>query len=917
MENEILWHSLSVEETAAKLETDFKAGLTTLEANRRLLKFGRNSLPQPKMKSLLAIFVSQFKSPLIYLLLAATVIAYLIGEPKDALVIFVVVILNAVIGAFQEGRAEQSLKSLMLLSHLKARVIRDGQEISIEASDVVPGDVIVLNAGDAVPSDARLFEISSLSTAEAALTGESVPVLKSVAALDADTIVADRTNTIFAGTSLSAGRGLALVTSSGTANEIGKIADLATTTEQPKTQLELRIQKFGRMLVIAALVMLVIVVGLGLLRGIAFSQIFLIAISQMVSLVPEGLPVAITIALSVGVQRLARKNTIVRRLSAVETLGATSVICSDKTGTLTKNEMTVTTIYLLGSKRTIAVSGIGYEPLGEFTESGKPVSPMSVLTFQKILSASILCNDAQLVKPTPENAQWSVLGDPTEAALLTFAVKATLVIDDVRSASPRKGELAFDSSTKMMATEHESDGKSVIYLKGAPESVIALCRSMLTDTGESPMTPQTLTDLKAAAANMAGSGLRLLAFGYVDSTSLNTETGFDQLKDKVVFLGLVGELDPPRDGIARAVSQCRVAGIRPVIVTGDYKPTAVAIAKLLGISRDGEIAIDGRELDHLSKSELLAQLDTISVFARVHPSQKLRIVEAYQSRGDVVAMTGDGVNDAPALARANVGIAMGITGTEVAKEAAKIVITDDNFRTIVIAVGEGRLVYENIRKLILFLFVTSLDEVIILLLALAFGYPPPLAAVQILWLNLVAEGTLTVNLIMEPAEGDEMTRPPTPSNQSLLDRALVMRMPWMVTSSVVSTLGWYLYRTSVGAPLAQVQTETFTVLVVCQWFNALNCRSALKTVFSFSLFKNRYLLGGLILSNGLQAAVIYWNPLSDFFHTVPIALPHFFAIGAVASLCLWTEEMRKFFARSRVKLTGARTRTSNPARANS
>jgi magnesium-transporting ATPase (P-type) len=903
MNQQLAWHSLQPDEVVAKLKSNLTHGLSHNDVSERLQQFGLNELPEPKKRTLLSIFLHQFLSPLIYLLLVASAIAFFIGEARDSLVILVVVILNAIIGAYQEGRAEQSLEALRRLSKLKARILRGGQEQLIEASRIVPGDILVLSSGDAVPADARLIEASTIAVAEAALTGESLPVVKSIAKLSENTPLADRQNMIFAGTYITAGRGLAVVTATGIGNEVGKIAHLATTTVQPKTQLELRIGQFGRYLVVAAIVIFFLVIGLGLLRGIPFAEIFMLAISLMVSLVPEGLPVAMTIALAVGVQRMSRRGTVVRRLAAVETLGSTTVICTDKTGTLTRNEMAVTAIYLPAGHREITVTGVGYAPEGNFMERGHRLTPNIDKTLQKLFEASALCNDSQLHGPDASSPHWKMIGDPTEGALLTFAAKGGLDPASIRNQYPRTAELPFNSDSKMMATQHSVEGKSIVYLKGAPEILLELCDSIYHD-GHIEVLDETLrAEVQASAKKMANSALRLLAIGFVSDAYIDGSKGFTPFSGKVTLIGLIGELDPPRDEVAASVRECQLAGIRPVMVTGDHKATGLAIAKALGISQNNDLAIDGQELDLLSDEALAEKIDHISVFARVHPAQKLRIVQAYQKKGHIVAMTGDGVNDAPALVRANVGVAMGITGTEVAKEAAKIVITDDNFATIVAAVSEGRLVYQNIKKLILFLFVTSIDEVIILFLALILGYPIPLAAVQILWINLVTEGALTVNLIMEPAEGDEMQRPPIPVDQPLLDRALLSRIPLMVLASVVSTFGWFAYRSSQGLPVAQVQTETFTVLAVCQWFNVLNCRSALHSAFSWDVLKNPWLIGGLVIGNLLHVAVIYWAPLSQFFHTVPIDSEQFFAIGAVASLVLWAEELRKFVAR---KLTHKR-----------
>ena len=901
MNQQLAWHSLQPDEVVAKLKSDLTHGLSHNDAGERLQQFGPNELPEPKKRTLLSIFLHQFLSPLIYLLLVAAAIAFFIGEARDSIVILVVVILNAAIGAYQEGRAEQSLDALRRLSKLKARVLRGGQEQLIEASRIVPGDILVLSAGDAVPADARLIEASTIAVSEAALTGESLPIIKSIAKLAENTQLADRQNMIFAGTYITAGRGLALVTASGVNNEIGKIAHLATATEQPKTQLELRVGQLGRYLVVAAMVMIFLVIGLGLLRGIPFAQIFMLAISQMVSLVPEGLPVAMTIALAVGVQRMVRRGTAVRRLAAVETLGSTTVICTDKTGTLTRNEMAVTAIYLPAGRREITVTGVGYAPEGYFMERGNKLTPNVDQALQKLFHASVLCNDSQLLyqesSPDAASSQWKMIGDPTEGALLTMVAKGGVDPATIRNQYPRIAELPFNSDSKMMATQHSVEGKSIVYLKGAPEVLLQLCDSVYHDGKIESLDENLRSEVEAAAKRMADRALRLLAIGFVRDAHIDGSKGFTPFSGKVTLIGLIGELDPPRDEVAASVRECQRAGIKPVMVTGDHKSTGLAIAKALGISQNNDLAIDGQELDLLSDEALAEKIDHISVFARVHPAQKLRIVEAFQRKSNVVAMTGDGVNDAPALVRANVGVAMGMTGTEVAKEAAKIVITDDNFATIVAAISEGRLVYQNIKKLILYLFSTSVAEVLILFTALLFGFSPPLAAVQILWINLVTEGTLTVSLVMEPAEGNEMERPPIRTDQPLIDQSILSRMPLMIISMTASAFGWFWFRTFQGIDSSLVQSETLSVLAVCQWFNVLNCRSGIQSAFTWNVFKNPWLIGGLVIGNLLHVAVIYWAPLSQFFHTVPVEPVQFFAIGAVASLVLWTEEARKFVAR--------------------
>ncbi len=885
----IRWHALDGSAALAQLESDGAVGLSSQAVAQRTAEYGPNALPEAAKRSALMLLLRQFMSPLIYILFIAAGLAGAMGHWGDATVILGVVVANALIGTFQERRAERSMEALRRLSILQVRVLRDGHEQAIAAHDVVPGDILLLAAGDAVGADARLLEEAALAVAEAALTGESVPVSKHIAALPEATGLADRHNMVFAGTYITAGRAHALVTATGTHTEVGGIARMTEEAKEPQTPLELRISQFGRYLVVAALVLFVLVMALGLLRGLPLSDVLMVAISQMVSMVPEGLPVAMTIALAVGMQRMAGRGAIIRRLSAVETLGSTTVICSDKTGTLTRNEMTVSVLWLPGG-RAIGVTGVGYAPAGALTEDGAAVDGADP-SVAALLHAVVLCNDAELVPPHDDVTTWTALGDPTEAALLVAAGKAGIEIHGLRQQWPREAELPFDSDTKLMATRHR--GVSTprrVFVKGAPEAVLRLCGR----DGQ-----QALQMARDVADAMADRALRVLAVAVVDDDLLDNLVDFDALAGRATLLGLIGQIDPPREEVKVAVAACRVAGIRPIMVTGDHKLTGLAIARELGIAREGDRGVDGAELERMNDAELQEGLDRIAVFARVHPAQKLRIVAALQARGDVVAMTGDGVNDAPALARADVGVAMGIAGTEVAKGAAKIVITDDNFATIVGAVEQGRVVYGNLKKVILFLFVTSVDEVTVLLLALLSGFQMPLAAVQILWINIVTESTLTVNLVMDPADGDEMQRKPVPRDDPLVDATMLWRIAFLTPIAVAATFGWFVWRQAAGVPLDLVRTETFTVLAMCQWFNVLNCQSATRSALHFGILRNPWLLGGLALSIALQAAVLYWPPLNAWFHTVPIALADLLPMVAAASAVLWTEELRKLVVRLR------------------
>ena len=893
-----VWHALHSVDVVAALDSDAREGLSEDEAARRLVRFGANAIREPRRRSWQAVFLGQLRSPLIYLLGGAAALSLAMGRRHDAIVIFVVVLFNAVIGAYQEGRAERSLQAVRRIATLRVRAVRGGRQTQLAARDVVPGDVLLVEAGDAIVADARIVDGAALQIAEAALTGESVPVGKDVVPLARDTPLADRANMIFAGTHVTAGRARVVVVETGQATEIGHIAALAEAAPEPETPLERRVAQLGRSVIFVSAGLFALIVAIGHLRGFPLAEIATVAISQVVSVVPEGLPVALTIALAVGVQRMARRHTIVRRLAAVETLGSTTVICSDKTGTLTRNEMTATAI-VLPRDRMLDVTGIGYAPVGRIRQGDREVDGTSDEDLRELLEAAVLCNDAALRGPESPDEGWTPIGDPTEVALVALAIKGGLVPRDLRAARPRRAELPFDPKQRMMATQHDSPGGPFVVIKGAPEAVLALCARdarFAMGVGVEPSADRPAA-FSAAAAGLAARALRVLAFAVVPGGEIDGRSGFSALHGKARLLGLIGQIDPPRPEAKEAVARCREAGIRAVMVTGDHRSTGLAIARELGIARDGDLAVDGSELERMSDAELAERIDAISVFARVHPAQKLRIVEAYQGRGEVVAMTGDGVNDAPALARADVGVAMGRSGTEVAKEAARIVIGDDDFATLVAAVEEGRIVYRNVKKILLYLLSTSVDEVILLLAALFLGYPPPLAAVQILWINLVTEGAVTVHLVMDPAEGDEMRRPPVSPREPLLSRALLARMAFMTPSIVASTFGWFLFRLSEGLPFAQVQAETFSVLALCQWFNVLNCRSETRSAFGSSLLGNPWLGVGLAVSLLLQVAVVFFRPLGEVFHTVPLELETVGAIVVVASLVLWVEEARKTFVR--------------------
>lgn len=903
------WHATSEKEILDTLQVDIKNGLSSSQVMQRISRYGKNELPKNTIKPTYLVFFGQFKSPLVYLLFIAAACAILLGEIYDSLVIFIIVLVNSIVGTLQEGKAERTLSALMKLIKVPARAIRANAELIMDSSELVPGDIILLNAGDAIPADARVISAFSLECNEASLTGESNTVFKSSSILPENTSIGDRKNMVFSGTFVTAGRALAVVVCTGTHTQIGTIASLTKTINETRTPLAKRIKDFSHLLIIAALILFIAVIMIGWWRNIALAELVMIAISQVVSMVPEGLPVAITIALATGVRAMATEHAIIRKLSAVETLGSVTVICSDKTGTLTRNEMTVTEIHL-ASERKILIDGIGYIARGHFFEDGIQKNSGFINNDEDLdllLKISVLCNDANIGNDSGRtNSVSKIIGDPTEAALIVLAEKAGLTKDFMQNKFPRAAEIPFDPKTKIMITEHTSSDKAnFLALKGASESILHLCSHYISKGQPLILDQFKRQQILTAMHEMADRSLRILAVAYCPQHSLKhfsieSTHPKNEINNKTVFIGLIGLIDPARPEVKQAIQECRTAGIRPIMITGDYKATGLAVAKSIGLAKEGDLALDGEELASFSFEDLKQKLNKISVFARVHPSQKLEIVNALQSQGHIVAMTGDGVNDAPALQKADVGVAMGITGTEVAKEASKMIITDDNFATIISAISQGRLVYQNIKKVMLLLFSTSFAEILILFIALLMGFSPPFAAVQILWNNLVTEGIITINLIIDPKEGNEMLRPPISPNEPLITKMMLKRMSYMVPTMVTITLGWFIFRLKQGVAFEVVRTETLIIIAACEWFNVLNCRSETETAVSWDIFKNKWLVGGLIVGILLQIAVVFWRPLGDIFKTVQID-PHIVPlIILAASPMLITEEMRKFFMRKKL-----------------
>ncbi len=841
------WHSLKIENVLISLKSNSSNGLRTSDVIGIQNQLGKNTFGKEKNFQFLVVFFSQFKNPLVYLLLFAAVLALFLKEFEDSVVILSVVIFNSFLGFFQEFRADKSLKELNRMIKMKIRVLRDEKEDLIPSEDLVPGDIIFLSAGDIVPADSRVIECFGAKANEALLSGESAPVEKSSLPVSEGSILSERSSMIFSGTVIVSGRIKAIVVAIGLKTEMGKIASLTKTLKDPLTPLEFKIKKFSFFLLIFSLFVFLLIIFVGFVKNIPSTELLLVAISQVVSLVPEGLPVAMTIASAVGVRRMSSKKAIIRKLSAVETLGSTSFICSDKTGTLTKNKMSVLEV----------------------------VGPQLLENLDlEIFKMGVLCNDGVL------NGDQEI-GDPTETAILRKALELGLDKRSLDLLYPRTSEIPFSSENKYMMTEHtDGEGNFFIALKGAVHVVLDFC--FLDDL--------TKKKILETTEQMSSRGLRVLGFAQLKNATLKNDP--NSLKGKFHFLGLMGQMDPPRDGVRKAILECKKSGIDLMMITGDHKQTAVAIGKMVGLYEEGDIAIDGEELQRTS-----LDFSRVKIISRVKPEQKLEIVEKLQALGKVVAMTGDGVNDAPALARADVGIAMGITGTEVSKQASKIVLADDHFSSIIEAIKEGKLVYKNVKKIILLLFSTSLSELIILVLSLLLGFPAPFLAVQILWNNLVTEGVITVNLIMDPLEGNEMDERPIQKEASLISPLMWKRMLLIVPVIVFCTLGWFIFRMNSGVSLNLARTEAMTLLVLCEWFNVLNCRSEIKSAFSRDMFKNKWLLGGLLIGNLLQVLVIFWRPLGQYFYTTPIDLNIIPVLALVASFVLIVEEIRKLTAK--------------------
>jgi Ca2+-transporting ATPase len=879
-----IWHTRSVDETLAQLGVS-GSGLSSDEAARRLAKVGPNELRAAHRISPWALLLEQFKNVLIIILLIATVLSMFLGHGVEAIAIAVIVLFAVLLGFVQEYRAERAIEALREMAAPTAKVLRDGVEQEVAAREIVPGDVIFLRAGDRVPADARVIEAINLQAEEAALTGESLPVSKQTAVVeDVDASAGDRKNMVFAGTAITYGRGRAVVTATGMQSEFGKIAEMLETIETGKTPLQEQLDRVGNMLARAAFVVVAIIVGLGLLRGQPFIDMFIFGIALAVAVVPEALPAVVTISLAIGVQRMVKHNALMRRLSAVETLGSTSVICSDKTGTLTKDEMTVREIVAGGEH--FMVSGAGYTPKGEFQCEGVAVAPSPVL--QKLLEGGVLASDAVLVSEQGAE-RWNIKGDPTEGALIVAAAKAGIDKTELDGRRPRVHEIPFTSETKRMTTLHQEGAVTTAYAKGAPEVILSTCTRFLTAEGEHTLTPAARTTIEEAAQEMASRALRVLAIAMRPAATL------ENAEKEMVLLGLVGMIDPPRPEVKEAIRTCEAAGIRPVMITGDHPLTARAIAYDLGMLKSDRV-VTGAELEEIDEATLEREVDSIEVYARVSPAHKLRVVTALQTRGQIVAMTGDGVNDAPALKKADIGVAMGITGTDVSKEAAAMTLTDDNFASIVAAIREGRGIFDNIKKYLMYLLSSNIGEIGLMAGATLLGVPLPLSAVQILYVNLATDGLPALALAVDPPDPDLMRRRPRNPKTGIFTRPVVSLMVVGGIWSTIINLGLFLWARTSGRSLQEAMTMTFVSLVLIQFFKAYNFRSDRHSVLR-KPFANRWLNLAIVWEVLLLVVIIYVPFLQTPFGTYSLPWIDWVIVGVLAATVVPVLEVTKVLVR--------------------
>jgi len=873
-------HFKTIERTFKELNTG-KTGLTEKEAEKRLQEYGYNEIKEGKRISPLKIFIEQFNSVVVYILIVALVVSIFIGERIDAIIIGIILVLNAIFGFIQEYRAEKSIEALKKLASLKATVIRDGKEKDIDAKLLVPGDIVKLETGDKIPADSRLFEIINLETQEAALTGESTPVRKEVKVLAEKISLADRINMVFSGTIITNGRGKAIVTGTGMQSEMGKIAKLIEETEPEKTPLQKKLNQLGRFLGIVTVVISITVFLGGILKGGEILEFFIVAVALAVAAIPEGLPAIVTIGLSIGSQRMVKRNALIRKLPSVETLGSTTVICSDKTGTLTKNEMTVKKIY--GNNKIIDVTGSGYAKKGEFLHKNKKINAKEI---ELLLKAGSLNNNSSLT-------DGKVIGDPTEAALIVSAEKAGMSKESLEKKNPRINEIPFTSERKLMTTIHNINREEVAFVKGAPEVVLKLCNSVYENGKIRKLTEAKKKEILKINEEFANNALRVLGFAFKSVMDIK------RVEKNLTFLGLQGMIDPPREEVKVAIEKCEKAGIKVIMITGDHEITAKAVGEAIGI--EGK-SLTGQQLEKIQNLDKI--VEDIAIYARVNPEHKIKIVDALKKKGHIVAMTGDGVNDAPALKKADIGVGMGITGTDVSKEASDMILTDDNFASIVNAVEEGRGIYDNIKKFVEYLLSSNLGEILTIFIAIMLGFPLPIIAIMILWINLVTDGLPALALSVDPSDPNIMERKPRNPKEKIISKPIIARMLIVGFTMMIGTLAVFkLYNP--GTNLVYAQTMAFSTLMIFQMFNVLNCRSEFNSLFKIGIFTNMKLWGAIIVSIIMQVIVVQVPLFNNFFKTVPLAGMDWIYVLLVGSSVFVVVEIYKFvISRVKPELTG-------------
>src|SRR3989338_3372024 len=878
------FYDISIERAFTLLAAS-KTGLSDAEAASRISRYGYNELPQVGGPGIFSLFVSQFRNFLIILLLFAVGLSVFLGEFIEAGAMLSIVLLSALLGFVQEFRAERAMEALERISAPTARVVRSGRELKIAARELVPGDVLVLEAGDIVPSDSRMFESFSMQIDEAALTGESLPSLKVTVPFKRGTTLADQENMAFMGTVVTYGKGRAVVTATGRRTEFGRIASSLALDVESKTPLQVSFERLARQIGLAVIVLVFFVFVGGMLGGeSSLARMLVFALSLAVAAVPSALPAIVTISLAMGAKSLAARNMIIKKLPAAESLGSVSIICTDKTGTITRNQMTVTRI--LSEGRVFGVSGTGYEPVGKFLLDGKEVGTGH---FELLLRAGCLCNNASL---SNSGNRWEVIGDPTEGALVVLGEKGGVASGQLRERFELVQELPFDPERKMMSVIYRRRGSrdAAAYVKGAPDVLLRNCDRIFSGGRVVRMSESDRKSIMDANDAFARDALRVLAIAYRELPPLR-QYDISSVEDCLVFIGLVGMIDPPRPEVAAAVEQCRSAGIKVMIITGDHAVTAASVAKSIGLFSEGDVVLTGDEVERLSEAELAKVIGQVRIIARALPIQKSKVVDALKHNGHIVAMTGDGVNDAPALKKADVGIAMGITGTDIAKEVSKCVLADDNFASIVNAVLEGRNIYDKLIKSTRYLLSCNMGEIIAVFLAVMLRFPLPLAPLQLLLMNLVTDGVPAMGLGVEPAESNVMRRSPRSRGEKpITGRSLLMISLFGIVMGAGTLFTFSLYS---ATNLALAQTVAFTTIVMFEMFAVLGSRS-LAPFSKLNPFSNKWLLGGVVLSVAIQVAVIYWHPLQSVFGTVPLGLPEWFRILSVSVLGFVLMEMGKF-----------------------